>query len=156
LQLELLRLLGRQQAFEDLSIEYCVTYEVSPPSWEPLATTLRAGSGPQPRTAKEAAPAKVGVRVLPDGVAVSGELLGRIPELVDSLRHYANTHATVSVDCLGLRRIDFAAAGELLNEIVALRDQGKYLRFRDVNHLVGALMAVMGIPDLAEVRLRRI
>lgn len=156
LQLELLRLLGRQQAFEDLSIEYCVTYEVSPPSWEPLAPTLRAASGPLTRPTKEAAPGKAGVCVSTEGVAVSGELLGRIQELVSALREYALTHPTISVDCLGLRRIDFAAAGELLNEIVALREQGKYLRFKDVNHLVGALMAVMGIPDLAEVRLRRI
>jgi len=47
------------------------------------------------------------------------------------------------------------AAGELLNEIVALRSGGKYLVFKDLNHLVAALLAVMGIPDLAEVRLRR-
>jgi hypothetical protein len=39
--------------------------------------------------------------------------------------------------------------------VVSLRTGGKYLVFRDLNHLVAALLSVMGIPDLAEIRLRR-
>jgi anti-anti-sigma regulatory factor len=60
------------------------------------------------------------------------------------------------VDARGLRRLDFVAAGELLNEVVSLRSGGKYLVFSDLNHLVAALLAVMGIPDLAEIRLRKL
>jgi anti-anti-sigma regulatory factor len=71
------------------------------------------------------------------------------------MRGYAADRAEVVVDCRRLRRLDFVAAGELLNEVVALRTGGKYLVFRDLNHLVGALLSVMGIPDLAEIRLRR-
>ena len=41
LKLETLRFLGEQQQFEDLAIEYCVTYEVSPPSWEPMPKSIR-------------------------------------------------------------------------------------------------------------------
>jgi hypothetical protein len=156
LQLELLRLLGRQQAFEDLSIEYCVTYEVSPPSWEPLPPTLRAELGPVARPASGRADAGSAVVVDEDGVSVSGELEGRIQDLITALRDQSQHHDTIHLDCARLRRVDFGAAGELLNEIVALRARGKYLRFKDVNHLVGALLAVMGIPDLAEVRLRRV
>jgi anti-anti-sigma regulatory factor len=156
LQLELLRLLGRQQAFEDLSIEYCVTYEVSPPSWEPLPPTLRAELGPVARPASGRADAGSAVVVDDDGVSVSGELEGRIQDLITALRDQSQHHDTIHLDCARLRRVDFGAAGELLNEIVALRARGKYLRFKDVNHLVGALLAVMGIPDLAEVRLRRV
>jgi hypothetical protein len=36
-----------------------------------------------------------------------------------------------------------------------LRSGGKYVVFKDLNHLVAALLAVMGIPEMAEVRLRR-
>jgi len=60
------------------------------------------------------------------------------------------------LQCRRLVRVDFGAAGELLNEIVALKAAGKYLRLRDVNHLVAALLSVMGIPELADVRLRRL
>ena len=158
LQLDLLRLLNRQQAFDDLAIDYCVTYEVSPPPWEPMppmvrlaAPGARAGLDPSaPRPAGEG-----GFCVGPDAFLLTGELTGRSQEALASLRGYAADRAEVVVDCRSLRRLDFAAAGELLNEVVALRTGGKYLVFRDLNHLVAALLAVMGIPDLAEVRLRR-
>ena len=45
LRLMALRMLGRQQEFEDLAIEYCVTYEVSPPSWEPLPDSVHVSAG---------------------------------------------------------------------------------------------------------------
>jgi anti-anti-sigma regulatory factor len=158
LQLDLLRLLNRQQAFDDLAIDYCVTYEVSPPPWEPMPPTVRlaapgssAGLDPSaPRPAGEG-----GFSTGPDAFVLTGELTGRSQEALASLRGYAADRAEVVVDCRSLRRLDFAAAGELLNEVVALRTGGKYLVFKDLNHLVAALLAVMGIPDLAEMRLRR-
>jgi anti-anti-sigma regulatory factor len=153
LQLELLRLLGRQQAFEDMSIDYCVTFEVSPPSWEPLPPSLR------PTESKVVAPPPVapdtGYAAGPEAFTLAGELSGRAQEALAALRAYATDRAEVIIDCRRLRRLDFVAAGELLNEVVSLRTGGKYLVFRDLNHVVAALLAVMGIPDLAEVRLRR-
>ena len=59
------------------------------------------------------------------------------------------------VDCRELRRMDFAAAGELLNEIANLRAHGKNLLFVEPNHLVHALMIVMGMHELAEIRRRK-
>ncbi|RPH44852.1 MAG: hypothetical protein EHM87_08860 [Burkholderiales bacterium] len=160
LQLALLRLLGQQQAFDDLSIDYCVTYEVSPPAWEPMPASVRmtaAGSA----TAEAAASAAVraagdaGFSAGPEAFAMIGELAGRAQDTLAALREYAADRAEVVVDCSRLRRVDFVAAGELLNEVVALRTGGKYLVFKDLNHVVAALLAVMGIPDLAEIRLRR-
>lgn len=156
LQLEMLRLLGRQQPFEDLAIDYCVTYEVSPPSWEPLPPTLRAVAPGAVRP--EPAPVRVEetVAVGPDAIELSGTLEGRVAEVLAAIRDHAAGRSEVVVQCRRLLRVDFGAAGELLNEIVALKSAGKYLHFRDVNQLVAALLAVMGIPDLADVRLRRL
>ncbi|HYF59135.1 MAG TPA: hypothetical protein VEA81_09275 [Burkholderiaceae bacterium] len=156
LALELLRVLGRQQEFEDLSIDYCVTYEVSPPSWEPMPPTLRPhrGATTSPGAAGRP-PVDVGYAATPEGFVLRGELEGRAQDALGALRAYAAERAETILDCRALRRVDFVAAGELLNEIVALRTGGKYLVFRDVNHPVAALLAVMGIPDLAEIRLRR-
>jgi anti-anti-sigma regulatory factor len=155
LQLELLRLLGRQQTFDDLAIDYCVTYEVSPPAWEPMPASIRAAEGGAEALPQRAA-GEACFRVDTDAFALSGELSGRAQDALAALRAYAADRAEVVVDCRRLRRLDFAAAGELLNEVVALRTGGKYLVFRDTNHLVAALLAVMGIPDLAEIRLRRL
>ena len=155
LQLELLRLLGRQQEFEDLSIDYCVTYEVSPPSWEPMPSAVRAVSASTFAAAPAApAPVDAAFAVGADAFVLRGELEGRVRDMLAALRMYLSDRAEAVVDCRALRRLDFVAAGELLNEVVALRTGGKYLVFRDVSHPVAALLAVMGIPDLAEVRLR--
>jgi len=62
----------------------------------------------------------------------------------------------VFVDCRGLRRMEFVAAGDLLNEVVALRSAGKQVVFVEPNYLVYALMLVMGLQDLAEIRRRKI
>lgn len=33
LRMALLRLMGRMEAYEQVALDYCITYEVSPPSW---------------------------------------------------------------------------------------------------------------------------
>jgi anti-anti-sigma regulatory factor len=155
LQLELLRVLDRQQEFEDLSIDYCVTYEVSPPPWEPMPASVRVAAPGVGGASAPSGAADTGFSAGADAFVVSGELSGRAQEALAALRSYASDRAEVVVDCRRLRRLDFVAAGELLNEVVSLRTGGKYLVFRDLNHLVAALLSVMGIPDLAEIRLRR-
>jgi anti-anti-sigma regulatory factor len=162
LQLSLLRLLGRQQVFDDLSIDYCVTYEVSPPAWEPMPPSIRTTAAGTATATAEAdasfasrAAGDGGFSAGPEGFALVGELAGRAQVALGALREYAADRAEVVIDCSRLRRLDFVAAGELLNEVVALRTGGKYLIFKDLNQVVAALLAVMGIPDLAEIRLRR-
>ena len=154
LMLELLRLLNQQQAFEDRSIDYCVTYEVSPPSWEAPPASLSTGAVASPR--KTAASTARDPVCIPDGpgLLLMGDLEGRAGEVIAALRQLADARTELFLDCRRLRRVDFGAAGELLNEIVALKSAGKRLRMGGVSPLVGALLAVMGIPDLIEVRLR--
>src|SRR5258708_36046831 len=41
LLLDVHRLLNRQNDFEETGIQYCITYEVSPPSWEPFAINIK-------------------------------------------------------------------------------------------------------------------
>ena len=152
LALQALRVLGRQQAFEDLSIEYCVTYEVSPPSWEPIGGGIRAGDPVAPGVSAQLASAHEG----PGSFALRGDVLGRMQAELQALRAHAALRGDVFVDCRGLRRMEFVAAGDLLNEVVALRSAGKQVVFVEPNYLVYALMLVMGLQDLAEIRRRKI
>src|SRR5690606_349994 len=48
-----LRLLGQTQQFDDLSIDYCVTFEVSPPPWEPVPAGILAGDAEKPSARDE-------------------------------------------------------------------------------------------------------
>lgn len=151
LKLEALRLLDQQQAFEDLAIDYCVTYEVSPPSWEALPDSIRSNrQAPAPAPVSEA-PAR---SAADEAFALEGEIDGRPDATLKALRDYAQPHSQVVIDCRRLRRMDFACAGEMLNEANALRSAGKSVVFKDLTSLVACLMMVMGIHEVAELRLR--
>ena len=150
LLLETLRFLNQQQAFEDLAIDYCVTYEVSPPSWEPLPESIRLVSD-----AKTAVvPDDDGDAEVPDVFEMAGEVDGRPQELFAALPAFSQHHQEVVIDCRRLRRIDFTCAGEILNEVAALRSAGKFVAFRDLSHLIGCLLMVMGVQDLADLKIR--
>ncbi len=153
LLLETLRFLGQQQAFEDLAIDYCVTYEVSPPSWEPLPDSIKITSGPDADT-EAPAEEQVAEGEVPDHFELSGEIDGRPHELLAALKVYSQHHQEVVVDCRRLRRIDFTCAGEILNEVAAMRSAGKFVAFRELSYLIACLMMVMGIQDLAELKVR--
>lgn len=156
LALQTLRILGRQQEFEDLSIEYCVTYEVSPPSWEPIGPRIRL-AGTSAGGTGAAAPASPAAGGAASGAFVlRGEVLGRMQNELQALRNLADRRGDVVVDCRGLRRMEFVAAGDLLNEVVTMRSAGRQVLFVEPNYLVYALMLVMGIQDLAEIRRRKV
>ena len=91
----------------------------------------------------------------PDVSALEGEIDGRPRRTFKSLQGLARRCTPeIVIDCRRLRRMDFVCAGEMLNEVAALRSAGKFLVFKDLTYLVACLMMVMGIHDLAELNLR--
>lgn len=151
-----LRLMGRQLEFEDASIEYCITFEVSPPSWEPMPAHLRTGDAEAtPTVSADDGP---GGRAAPraDAFVLAGEVEGTMEAELAALRTHADRHRHVFVDCSRLKRLDFVAAGQLLNVVTGLRAGGCTLEFAEPSHLVAALLAVMGLHELATVTLRRL
>ena len=151
LRLMALRMLGRQQEFEDLAIEYCVTYEVSPPSWEPLPDSVKVVL---PDSQLEEEGPETQAPYVGETFVLSGVLAGRAESMFRRLRAWAEERREVTLDCRQLVRIDFACASELLNEVVALQGHGKPVTIRQPSYLVAYLMIVMGLGDLAELQLR--
>ena len=47
LRLDALRMANRPDQFDEAAIDYCVTYEVSPPSWEPAKCSVRISGSSQ-------------------------------------------------------------------------------------------------------------
>lgn len=152
LALESLRVLGERQQFDDLAIDYCVTFEVSPPSWEPMPEAIRSRpADPAPSTqAPDAREVDAGA------FALRGELTGRMQKELAALRAWSHERGEVAIDCRELDRLDFVAAGELLNELVTLRARNAQVVFVEPSYVVLALMIVMGIHDMAQIRRRRI
>ncbi len=155
LLLEIYRILGRQAAFEETSIDYCVTFEVSPPSWEPASAKYlveNETSTPKPLAAPVADDGALG----PDTIGLSGEMVGKSEADLQRLTLFATTHDRIVVDCSRLVRVDFTAAGLLLNWAVGMRGSRKEIEFTKVGHLVAALFVVMGLHEVVPIERRKV
>jgi ABC-type transporter Mla MlaB component len=151
LTLELYRLLGWDRQYEDLSVDYSISFEVSPPQQDRRAPNIVAGQTPP-----KAVPVDdIHCVVVP---SLRGDITGKADDAITSLTaggQDCDEGQAVEVDCGSLGRVDFAAAGALLNWLVAAEARGRKYVFRDVNQLVAALFRVMGIDTVVEVQRRR-
>lgn len=156
LRLAWLRVQGRQAEFEDVAVNYCITYEVSPPSWDaPRCVYL----SPEALSAASAAPAGAagaGVKVAAGtpSLALSGMISGDATPQLAAFEADPGT-GLVQVSCARLSRIDFAAAGTLLNWVSARQAQGRAVEFKDVHRLLAAFFQVIGISEQARITLRK-
>jgi anti-anti-sigma regulatory factor len=142
LLLELLLLTNREKDFEETAMDYCVTFEVSPPSFEApphLAVSLAAGS-----LAK--GPATAGDRFL-----LPALIRGDSAPLLAAIAGHAALHPVLVLDGSRLARIDYAAANALAAHLRTLAQDGREVVLRDLNHLVAALLRLLGVGD--QVRL---
>lgn len=152
LLLELLRLLGRQHEFEETSIQYCITFEVSPPQWEAAPPNLKAA--PAMAVAAEAAVA-AGPSQEDGPLTWRGVIGGEGEPWFGRLAAEARSARELKVDATQLRRMAFSAASALLTLVMKLQQGGATVEFRNVNPLVGALFQLLGITAVATVNLRR-
>ncbi len=135
LLLELLQRHGTQELFEERAVDYAVTFELSPPSWE---------SAPAP----VAAPAAHDAVARDDAHYLEGDLKNcRFDELVDVIEG----RELPIIDFSGVRRMDFFSAGQLVNRIAPYKAEGREILIRSPNHLVAELMAVVGLNKQARI-----
>src|SRR5574337_579129 len=121
LLLELLQHSGEHDRFEQWAVDYAITFEVSPPSWED-----RAPPGPVAAPAPAAAPAA------DEPSRLEGELTSAATEVLRRLAAQASQVGSLEVDCSRLRRIDFVSAGTLFNILATLQAQGKLVALHNV------------------------
>jgi hypothetical protein len=164
-RLDALRLVNRPDQFDDVAIDYCVTYEVSPPSWEPTKCTVRV-SGPSTNT-RSAILSSVGDvvtalmetpehgEVAVTSLEISGQLAGDQGPLLQHLDQRLGDAKVVRLSCALLIRVDFVAAGDLLNWVIAKRTEQREVTFTDVNRLVALMFGAMGINEHASTLLRQ-
>ena len=142
LLLELLQLMNREKDFEETAMDYCVTYERSPPSFE--------APGNVANVANVANAANVGSARAPsrsDRFMLPALIDGGAGKLFDAIDAYAEQYQPLVLDCSRLARVDYNAAGALLARLRALAAAGKIIELRDVNHLVAALFRLMGYAE---------
>ena len=170
LRLDALRVANRPDQFDETAIDYCVTYEVSPPSWERAKCSVRlSGSTLSTRSPPMSIVSEVsssfvessisdelqaGVQVA--AVDLSGQLVGDIGATLSKLDRDLTAAPIVSVSCARLIRVDFVAAGDLLNWVLAKRSENRAVNFIDANRLVALFFGAMGINEHAKVQVRKV
>jgi len=160
LLLEVLRLLENQHDFEETGIQYCVTFEVSPPSWEPISPNIKVVAATPERLAAAAAlvaggpTAQASDHPLQWRGVIEGEGEPHFGRLAVAARN-GPENARLIVECRHLRRMVFSAGSALLSLALRLQQAGIQLEFQNVNALVGALLHLLGVTAVATVHLRR-
>lgn len=142
LLMEMLQYCNDEARFEQTAIDYAITFEVSPPSWENRGGAM-----------SEAEPPDAVADDVDDGLQLAGEITSSNNDQIRKLAADAEKRDAMVVDCRSLRRLDFASAGTLFSILATLTAQGKQVHLTNVNTLVGALMRVMGVDKVARVDL---
>jgi ABC-type transporter Mla MlaB component len=176
LRMELLRVIHRPDDFELAALDFCVTYEVSPPAWDSARcdyrsldehgdtmgrSTLIGESSDEPVYSSLLEPdtdsgldfssTSQSVRFL--SVEISGQIQGHAAVL-DKLESRLMGADRMQVSCAKLIRVDFSAAGMLLNWLSARQAENCAVEFSEVNRLVAAFFNVIGITEYAKVVVR--
>ena len=171
LRMDALRVMRMQDAFELVALEYCITFEVSPPSWqEPRCSCeLQDGTGgaeaaDDPRSRWDDPPhsrwddpaqamtALAGMEDQPLAVVeLTGEILGDAADALARLEAGMEGASRMVISCARLIRVDFSAAGSILNWVAEQQEKGCQVQFRDVNRIVAAFFTVIGINEHARV-----
>ena len=168
LRLETLRLVNRPDQFDEAAIDYCVTYEVSPPSWERAkcrvrvsGLTLSTSAPPTSTVPTEVSSSFLESTIteqtaLPSAVQLelSGHLTGDISETLRLMSAELGAASLVTIACPKLIRLDFMAAGDLLNWVLARRSENRAVVFTEAHRLVALFFGAMGINEHARVKVR--
>ncbi len=157
-RLNALRTMQMLDEFELAALDYCVTYEVSPPAWEPArchyAPADMAGAAPAAvvTSADSAATVPMGLEHMGvAGLELRGDVLGDATQALAGLDASRDGGARIVVSCRSLIRVDFSAAGSILNWVAQRESEGNLVQFQDVHRLVAAFFNVIGINEHARV-----
>jgi anti-anti-sigma regulatory factor len=131
------QLLGKQNEFEDLAVDFAVSFELSPPSWENVQAAQEV-----------AAPA---AEIPKDAYVLKGVISEASQDQIAKLMQYAESHAEVVVDCSGVTRVDYGYVGHLIGQLMQLLGNGKAITLQGQNALVNELFRAMGIHQLANL-----
>jgi ABC-type transporter Mla MlaB component len=173
LRLDWLRAMRRCDEFELVALDYCVTYEVSPPAWDlPLCEAVVLTEDGE--ACDEADPGAFESRLSALGdmrasdlsgwgtsafiPPVVGELFGTLTgdavEALSRLSAHVGDVNPVIVSCGQLERIDFEAAIAIMNWVAARQVEGREVHLTEVHRLISALLGALGLAEQARITLR--
>lgn len=152
-RLNVLRALDMQDDFELAALDYCVTYETAPPTWIAPRCVLQAPDAAQTAAESYVQTVQAGLNGELENLslALRGEVVGDATFALAILDAAPVTGMRLEIACDELLRVDFAAAGSILNWVAMRQVEGKQVIFMNVQRLVAAFFNVIGINEHAKV-----
>ena len=158
LRLAMQRLMHLQDDFELTALDYCVTYELSPPSWvDPVCGYANEGQD-QKRAYQDSlltGPETIQPSMLwkerKPRFALQGVIDGDALPWLSEVQGKAKLGEALAIDCTRLVRMDFAAAGSVLNWAAQMQELGHVLQFSQLHQLLAVFFNVVGIQEHAQV-----
>ncbi|MDA8519281.1 STAS domain-containing protein [Acidovorax sp. NCPPB 4044] len=166
LRMAALRLMGKPDEFELVALDYCVTYEVSPPSWAAPRCSYADDGGGVPEAAAAApgfdvdsfvsgfgdpASQSGGLEPAVPAALLSGHIEGDATPMLEPLEAHLRNGVPFAIGCDRLARVDFAAAGSVLNWAAAQQALGNVVHFTQVQRLVAVFFNVIGVNEHARI-----
>lgn len=145
LLLELHQQAFHQEAFEEVAVNYAITFEVSPPSWEA-----------PPARSEEAAKAADKSVPPPEGFALAGQMLGVGAANYTNLDAVLKSRDEYDIDARKLVRIDPAATHELHGVLNRFKGAGKRLRLVGLSTLIAVYLEARDFHDVVDLKPRAI
>jgi anti-anti-sigma regulatory factor len=160
MRLDALCILQRQDAFDGAALDYCVVYEVSPPSWKSVQCTCVQDAAPSAfaNLAEDSIIAPLedapgsGAQIATCDLV--GELTGDAAQALADLYTASQSAPDVVVSCALLARADFSAASAILNWATASTAEGRHIRFVQVPRLVAQFFRMLGLDHYAHIAVR--
>ena len=169
-----LRVMNRPDEFELTALDFCVTYEVSPPGWEKPRCYYSSQAAEKPGEAGQSVLGESVLEQVASGypnseshfdsqatdfnqlglVELSGEIRGDPQATLEALERKLRGADVLIISCRHLIRVDFSAAGTLLNWVSNHHAEGRVVQFVDAHRLVSAFFHVIGITEYAKVVVR--
>ncbi len=173
LRMAVLRVMNRPDEFELTALDFCVTYEVSPPGWERPRCHVTSIAADRPEDAGQSVLSEAVLESVPSAypgesvlegqqsefnqlglVELSGEIRGDPQATLDMLERRLMGADVLIISCRNLIRVDFSAAGTLLNWVSQHHAERRLVQFVDAHRLVSAFFHVIGITEYAKVVVR--
>lgn len=153
LRLALLRLMGRQEEFELVALDFTVTYEESPPAWvEPRASYQDDTGGAEAAATAQSAADHADSRPLTlHEATLSGRIENDATDRLDQTVAELDEDAPIAIDCARLISIDFPAAGSVLNWAALQQSKGRLVAFTNLHRLVAVFFNIIGINEHARI-----
>jgi len=176
LRMAALRLMDQEEAFETVAIDYCITYEVSPPSWVAPRCTYSDDTGTNTSAQSadstgdtntglfssfllshisDSEKSRSGSTLSAHKAELTGQIENDVTVLLESFNSQVQLDLPLVVSCERLICIDFVASGSVLNWAAMQQAQGRMVQFVRLHRLAAVFFNIVGINEHAQIMVRK-